>query len=89
MQFNQLLLEQSPTGPYFLGEQFSLADVATAPFIARFPLMRDNFLQDFVIPEEYDRLLSWAKAVQERESFKNTWPGNESLQKAFAKWTKK
>ncbi|RUS14735.1 glutathione S-transferase [Endogone sp. FLAS-F59071] len=82
---NQLLLEQSPTGPYFLGDQFSLADVAIAPFIARFQVFRDNYLEDFVIPEEYDRLLSWGKALQERESFKETWPGSEFILQAYAK----
>lgn len=32
----KLLIEQSPRGPFFLGETFSLADIALVPFLDRF-----------------------------------------------------
>ncbi|KAG2219064.1 hypothetical protein INT45_008908 [Circinella minor] len=32
-RFNGLLLEQSSTGPYFLGSQYSAVDIALAPFV--------------------------------------------------------
>ena len=38
-EINDIFVRASPTGPYFLGETFSLADLAVVPFLARFSIL--------------------------------------------------
>jgi glutathione S-transferase len=39
VDLNKKCVAASPVGPYFLGETFSLADVAVVPFLARFKVL--------------------------------------------------
>ena len=81
----ELLVKQSK-GPYFLGEQFSAADAAAAPFLQRFKVVLENgiggykakegrsifngLLQD----EKYSPFAAYLDAILTRESVKETFP---------------
>eukprot|EP01103_Thecamoeba_quadrilineata_P009828 TRINITY_DN1999_c0_g5_i1.p1 TRINITY_DN1999_c0_g5~~TRINITY_DN1999_c0_g5_i1.p1 ORF type:complete len:225 (-),score=47.37 TRINITY_DN1999_c0_g5_i1:114-788(-) len=70
---NNQLLTQSKEGPYYLGSQFSLADVALAPFVGRFFLL--EALKGGSIPNtpELARFHQWKEALIDRQSFKDTF----------------
>lgn len=78
-QFNELLLEQSATGPYFLGEEFSLADVAIAPFILRIHAFNKVILKDFYFDavKTSPRLAQFITGVLSRPSAQQTYVGDE------------
>ena len=72
--------EMDSTGPYFLGEEFSLIDVAIAPWANRLWVF-DHFKGGSGIPEEgeggedeevWKRWRKWLKAVEGRKSVKET-----------------
>ena len=84
-----MLLEQAPTGPYFLGSQFSLADVAIAPFLIRQEATRKEFLNGIEIEAftKYPRVKEWAEGILSRPSVKDSYPGDEYINGAFKnKW---
>jgi len=62
-------------GPYFLGKEFSLADIHAIPFFDRFrhtlKAYRGFTLLDHTKPW-YPRALAWLSAIESRESFKKT-----------------
>jgi len=63
-------------GPFFLGADFSLADVLLIPFYDQFRFLWPHFRGTELIPAESEafpwagRVQAWARAVEERESFK-------------------
>jgi len=67
-------------GPYFLGKDFSLADVVAAPFFDRFRYILSHYRGFHVLPsadhdKEYPwapRARAWFAAVEQRKSFKET-----------------
>jgi len=67
-------------GPYFLGKDFSLADVVAAPFFDRFRYTLPHYRGFHVLPsashdKEYPwapRARAWFAAVEQRKSFKET-----------------
>lgn len=75
---NELLLQESSTGPYFLGEQFSLADIAIAPFVLRLYASATNFIaRDFEFEQvkESPRLAEFIKGITSRPSVQETFIG--------------
>ncbi|OZJ01491.1 hypothetical protein BZG36_05590, partial [Bifiguratus adelaidae] len=66
------------SGPFFLGEQFSLADVALAPFFARLHItLQEKQVWDI---QAYPQVAAWSEALRNRESVKASWPGDEVIQ---------
>ncbi|EXJ92952.1 glutathione S-transferase [Capronia epimyces CBS 606.96] len=72
--------EADPTGPFFLGDQFSMVDVMLAPWLCRLFLF-DVFKGGLGIPAEgkggadepvWQRWRRWAKATEERQSVLDT-----------------
>ncbi|OAX79329.1 hypothetical protein ACJ72_06350 [Emergomyces africanus] len=71
-----------PEGPYFLGKEIGMPDIALAPWVGRF-FMVEKFKQGGTgIPAEgaggedekvWNRWRKWVKAITARESFKNTF----------------
>jgi len=63
-------------GPFFLGKEFSLADIHAIPFFDRFRFVLTHFRGFKPIPDSSDpwatRARAWWNAVQERQSFKDT-----------------
>ena len=65
----------SEEGPYFLGEQFSLADLMLLPMWDQFRFILPHYRGVELVPasEEHawaPRMRQWAAAVEQRESFK-------------------
>ncbi|OJD09560.1 hypothetical protein ACJ73_10223, partial [Blastomyces percursus] len=74
-----------PEGPYFLGKEVGLPDIALAPWVARFFLIEKFIEGGTGIPAEgkagedegvWARWWKWEKALRERDSFKNTMSEN-------------
>jgi glutathione S-transferase len=88
-QFNELLLQESSSGPYFLGDQYSLADIAITPFALRLyasvRFISDDF--EFEQVEANPRLAEFFKGIMSRPSAQETYCGDkvfiEGLQQMF------
>lgn len=80
-QFNELLLHQSKTGPYFLGENFSLADAAIAPHYLRINALKKHLLDGFEFEaiKTNPRLAEFLNGIAERPSVKETFIGEEKF----------
>ncbi|OBZ85474.1 Glutathione S-transferase omega-2 [Choanephora cucurbitarum] len=80
-RFDELLKEQSATGPYFLGEEFSLADIAIAPFVFRIHAINNVLLDGLKLETvtSSSRLTEYIKGLLTRPSVKDTWIGEEEL----------
>ncbi|KAL1924478.1 uncharacterized protein VTP21DRAFT_4132 [Calcarisporiella thermophila] len=76
-EINDALVKQS-NGPYFLGDQFTYADIAAAPFFVRYQLLQEV---GFHVPEtkEYERVNAYAQTVISHPSVKATTPSKERL----------
>ncbi|KAI9497068.1 glutathione S-transferase, partial [Zychaea mexicana] len=84
-RLNELLLEQAPSGPYFLGSQYSLADVFIAPFSSRLETSHKAFLKGFQIDaiNKYPRVQEFLKGITDRPTFKETYPGDDLIIETF------
>ncbi|KAI9497062.1 glutathione S-transferase [Zychaea mexicana] len=80
-RINELLLEQAPSGPYFLGSEYSLADIAIAPFVARQAATHKALLNGLEIEavKKYPRLQEWLNGIVSRPTFKDTYPGDDAI----------
>lgn len=86
--------EADATGPFFLGERFSMVDVMLAPWLCRLFLF-DVYKGGLGIPEEgnggedeevWKRWRSWAKAVGERESVLDTMSDRDMYVEAYKRY---
>jgi glutathione S-transferase len=78
--------EADATGPYFMGEQFSMADIALAPWAVRVWVL-DHFKEGGLgMPEKgkggededaWERWRVWVKAIEGRKSVKETMSEKE------------
>mmetsp|Transcript_39168 Transcript_39168/g.82380 ORF Transcript_39168/g.82380 Transcript_39168/m.82380 type:complete len:283 (-) Transcript_39168:380-1228(-) len=62
-------------GPYFYGEQFSMVDIAIAPWVAGIRMDVVRHYRNFEVPreeEEYEKYWEWKEAVENRRCFVNT-----------------
>jgi glutathione S-transferase len=77
-------------GPFFLGSQFTFADLALASFLMRVPLA-EIFQKGFVFPREnpkLQRFVEWSDAIVKRETVVNALPSTEELVPIYKKWLK-
>ncbi|KAI7894971.1 thioredoxin-like protein [Mucor mucedo] len=81
VRFNEILTQQSATGPYFLGEEFSLADIAVAPFVLRLYAFNKLILKgyEFEAVKSHSRLAEFIKGVTSRASVQETYAGDEKF----------
>lgn len=78
-------------GPYFLGDSFSMVDIAFAPFWQRFIWVSSQFA-GLIFPEDpaFLRLHTWWDAVSNRPSVSSTLVSRERLIQSYRKtYTKK
>ncbi|KAI8381427.1 glutathione S-transferase [Radiomyces spectabilis] len=80
-RINDLLLAQSSSGPYFLGNQLSLADIAVAPFAGRIAAFEKHLLNGYEheAVKQSPRLAEWFKGLAELPSFKDTFFGDKNV----------
>ncbi|KAF8938303.1 hypothetical protein BGZ47_008648 [Haplosporangium gracile] len=77
-------------GPFFLGSQFTFADLALASFLTRVPLV-EVYQKGFVFPKENPKLkrfLEWSDAIVKRETVVKALPRTEELIPIYKKWLK-
>ena len=86
--------EADPSGPYFLGEKFSMVDVMLAPWLCRLFLF-DVYKGGLGVPKEgeggndeevWNRWRKWAKAVEERDSVLDTLSDREQYVDAYKRY---
>ncbi|KAI9473907.1 MAG: glutathione S-transferase [Benjaminiella poitrasii] len=79
VRFNELLLQEAPSGPYFLGEQFSLADIAIAPFVLRTFAFNKKFLKgyEFETIKSHPRLAQFIEGITSHPVVKETYIGDD------------
>ncbi|KAG2219065.1 hypothetical protein INT45_008909 [Circinella minor] len=71
--FNNLLLEQSSTGPYFLGKEYSAVGVALAPFFFQITsFMKFLTGKEYEVPKELPRLHEFLKGIMNHPAYKET-----------------
>ncbi|KAF9394759.1 hypothetical protein CPC16_010325 [Podila verticillata] len=78
-------------GAYFLGDKFSFAEVALAPFLARVFLLESyngNKLPTAAENPKIARFLAWKDAVTKRPSVIKSTPAQETLTTNYRKWVK-
>lgn len=79
------MLQQSKTGPYFLGDEYSLADVAIAPFVLRIHALLEQVLDGYKFEaiKSNPRLHEFISGALQRPSAKETWVGDEKFIEAM------
>jgi glutathione S-transferase len=89
VKLNGYLAKGSDSGPYFLGDKLSAADVTAAPFIARF-VHTLGFYRGFDLLPAGDadtaRVRAMLEAVSSRDAFKQSFPGPEYFLAAYYKY---
>lgn len=77
-------------GAYFLGREFSIADVCTLTIMQRMLLVMPEFrgvdVWKLMKDEKMDRLVQWTEAVTERPSAKETKPDDVELIKYLSQF---
>ncbi|KAL7752964.1 hypothetical protein RI367_001415 [Sorochytrium milnesiophthora] len=78
-EVNDMLVKNDQEGPFALGAQFTVADVMTASFAMRLPLL-EHFRQ-VSIPrsKEYERFHRWTAALAKHPSVLTTTASKEAL----------
>ncbi|PVU85834.1 hypothetical protein BB559_006797 [Furculomyces boomerangus] len=88
-ELNRRLVECSPEGPFFLGERFTLADIATFPFIERLYMATKMFGLSIDNIPGLERFYQWTDAVRNRPSYKSTVASYDELVTAYQKYLPK
>ncbi|KAI7853305.1 hypothetical protein BDC45DRAFT_557927 [Circinella umbellata] len=80
-RLDEMLRRQSSTGSYFLGNDYSLADIALAPFIARNLAINKGFLGGYIPKPITDRprLQDFVNGILSCPSFKETYIEDEAV----------
>jgi len=68
---NSEMIRIGQDGPYMIGKQMTMADIAFVPFLARMVIVLGHF-RKFEIPARLTRLIKWYETMKERESYKKT-----------------
>lgn len=82
------LLEQlqEKGGPFLMGQQLTLADLAYLPFIERFTVVMDQFMGYSPRMLGGGKLGDWMDSCRERHSLQGTWTDPVKLRKAYQKY---
>ncbi|CAO3691837.1 unnamed protein product [Rhizopus stolonifer] len=85
-RINELLLEQSPSGPHFLGAEYSLADISVAPFVVHWNGFHKLYLKGyhFEAVKKNSSLSEFLDAIVNRTSVKETYIGDENYYTIFS-----
>ncbi|KAF9167544.1 hypothetical protein BGX21_000073 [Mortierella sp. AD011] len=93
-KFNKLLVDahrNGSEGGYFLGDKFTFADLAIAPFLARFFLLGEYNGNKNITLEEFPQLkrfFEWKETILQRASIQKSTPAKETLSTNYRKWLK-
>jgi len=71
-------------GPFYLGERFSCADIALAPYFDRMAVL--EHYRDFVVPPSCPKWHEWCRAVLERPSVAATRQDRKRLIEAYRRY---
>jgi glutathione S-transferase len=88
VQYINGVLEKRGKGPFFLGERYSLADIALVPFLDRFRATLKAY-RGIDIFETAPRLRTLLEAAELRESFKTTALPQQQYVDGYAKYINK
>ncbi|KAK4516714.1 uncharacterized protein ATC70_011692 [Mucor velutinosus] len=79
LRLDQLLRAQSTTGPYFLGTEFTYADIGMASFVIRMLTFNKHMLDGFEFSalEACPRVANYFEALVSRPSVQETFLGTE------------
>jgi glutathione S-transferase len=80
-QKEMLKTQGKPTGPYFMGENMCLAEVACMPFFARMVVLKRY--TGFETPTKLKCLNEWTQEMKKRESYKQTTQTDEYYIEAY------
>ena len=78
-------LSENQGGPYWLGKEFSLADVSFYPFVERFCVIERH--HGFSIPDGFVKFRAWLDAMRARSSVQATKVADEVYLKIYAKYS--
>ncbi|KAI0123420.1 glutathione S-transferase [Xylariales sp. AK1849] len=90
-----LVKEMDGSGPWFLGDRFSMVDVMLAPWAKRLFLIDHYKPGGLAMPAEgqggkdeklWNRWWTWFNAIANRESVKDTWSDEEYYIKAYKRY---
>jgi len=79
------------SGPYFFGSQFTITDIALAPWVVRFPSVLKEY-RDFELPAEggdddvWTRFKIWKDAVMNRKSVRVTSSDEERYFEVYKRY---
>ena len=73
-------------GPYFLGEEFTIADLHLLPFIQRLTITLKHW-KDYELPMgKFPKLLGWIQSCSERESVKDSSMSKEKTIEVYSRF---
>jgi hypothetical protein len=78
---NEALENSNPSGPFFSPQGFSMADMATLPWMVRMPVLKHY--RDYDIPETLTHVHAWIKAGLALESVRKTSPSIEYMVEGY------
>lgn len=78
-ELNDLYQMMNKDGPYFLGDKFSIVEIAIIPFIERFYVLFKYFRCLDITTLQINKLLNALNNVRERIAYKNTIPTESQL----------
>lgn len=81
------MVQQSETGPYFLGDKLSLADIAIAPFLLRILAFNKYYLSkyEFDAVKKHARLAEFFKGITTHPTVTESYCGDEVYTEILAK----
>ncbi|OMJ28991.1 Glutathione S-transferase omega-1 [Smittium culicis] len=82
------LVEASVSGPFFLGDRYSVADIATITFIERLEVALKLSEMSIADTTGLDRFNQWKSAVRSRPSYTETVASYDEIVAAFKKFIK-
>eukprot|EP00956_Cyclotella_meneghiniana_P041196 scaffold218443_cov83-Cyclotella_meneghiniana.AAC.1 len=83
--FYEDILENSD-GPYFIGEQFSIADIHLFPFIQRMVVTLKHWKGYEMPADKFPNMINWIKKCSERESVKLSSMGEDRIIEVYSKF---
>ncbi|OMJ07860.1 Glutathione S-transferase omega-1 [Smittium culicis] len=87
-ELNARLVESSASGPFFLGENYSIADIGTITFIERLEVALKLSGMSIADTTGLDRFNQWKSAVKSRPSYTETVASYDEIVAAFKKFIK-